>query len=365
MNLLILFLGSAPGWLRLAEGRVVARGSDPEAIPPADEEAEPERIVLVVPGSEVAIHWAELPADLAPAQARAAARIMAAEVSAEPTGTLHVATGPAAEGEEERCMALVAAERMRGWLSRAQAVGCDPDSVVPEPLLLLPPDGGVRLFKRAGLDNVRGHRRAFAAEPEIAALLLGDEPVETVESEAFERDLAAALDALPVDLRQGDFAKRRRWTIDWPLVRRLAMLAGAILLATLLVQLVLITRYTFAAEAVEHETAELARDVIPGNVEIVDPAAQLREQMVTMGGGPGYGAIAGAVFTAVRETAGAELRSMIWTEEGALQIGVAAPGPAELAAFQQRMADAGLVVEAGAQTSAAGQQVGEYVVRAP
>lgn len=364
MNRLLVFLGEAPGWLRLAEGRIVARGDAPESIPPGDED-DPERVVLVVPGSEVAVHWVELPPDLAPAQARGAARLLASEVSAQPLDAVHVALGPLLEGETERCMALVAEERMRHWLEEAQAIGCDPDAVVPEPLLVLPPEAGVRVFKRAGLDNVRGIRRAFAAEPEIAALLVGEEPIETCDAEAFEAGIPAALAALPVDLRQGAFAKRRRWTIDWANIRRLAALAAGILLVTLLIQLVMIAHYSFAAAAVEHETRELAREVLPGDAEIADPAAQLDERFRTMGGGPGYGAIAGAVFTAVRDTGGAELQSLVYRADGSLAISVATPGDAELAAFQQRLSGAGLAVEPGAVRDAGGRRIGDFTVRAP
>ena len=65
---LLLFMadGVAPprGWLRLREGAVVARAGA-GAIPSPAGDVENERIVLVVPGEDVVIHWIELPA-LAP-----------------------------------------------------------------------------------------------------------------------------------------------------------------------------------------------------------------------------------------------------------------------------------------------------------
>jgi general secretion pathway protein L len=90
----------------------------------------------VVPGEAVTLHWLEVPAGLAPAQAVAAARLMASEMSTQPLVDMHVAVGREAEGETARAVALVPAITMAGWIGRLQAQGLDPDLVLPEPLLL-------------------------------------------------------------------------------------------------------------------------------------------------------------------------------------------------------------------------------------
>lgn len=362
---LLIFLGVEPGWMRIADGRTVVRQSGFDTLPePDDGGDEPETVTLVVPGSDVALHWAEIPATLAPAQARAAARIMADEVSAEPFETQHIATGPA-DDDGERCLAIVSRARMGDWLAEAEALGVDPDVVIPEPLLIAPPETGVRTVRQAGMDIVRGPKRAFAAEPDIAALLIGEEPVEPIAPEDLERDFGAVLADPPLNLRQGDYAKRRRWTIDASYVRRVALLAATILLVTLLIQLTMIARYSFAADALEREVAERARDAIPGNVEIIDADAQLRGRLSELGGGPGYGELANAAFAAIRDTAGVELQSIIYADDNSLQLTAAAPGQAELTALQQRMAAAGLIVTPGGVRDGGGRQIADYVVRAP
>lgn len=363
-RLLLIFAGEEAGWLRLADGAVIARGAEIAAIPPLEEEGAPERVVLVVPGADVAVHWAEIPPHLSSAQAIGAARIMASEVSAQPLGEMHVAIGPPVEDEEERGIALVNAALIADWLARAQALGFDPDHVVPEPLLLLPPEEGVALFQRAGLDNIRSHRRAFAAESALTALLIGDQAVETVDAERFERDLPLALATLAVDLRQGAFAKRRRWQVDWLLVRRLATLGVAILVVTLLIQLTMLTRYSFAADALELRLANRARDVL--RVEaITDAPAQLRDAVAAAGGGPSYSALAGPVFTAVRETGESEVQSLIYGADGSLRIAVSVPGQAELDALLQRLEGAGLAVAIGPVRDGGGRRIGEFTVSAP
>jgi general secretion pathway protein L len=361
---LLLFLGEEPGWMRVVDGRSVARKSGFDVLAFDPEADEPETVILVVPGSDVALHWAEIPAGLAPVQAMAAARIMASEVSAGLPEASHIAIGRADENGQ-RCLGIVARAKMNAWLAEAAALGIDPDGIIPEPLLLVPPETGVRVFRRAGLDNVRGRNRAFAAEPEIAALLLGDEANEALSVEDFERDIGSVLADAPLNLRQGDYAKRRQWKLDKTYIRRVALLAAAILLVTLLIQLTMIARYSFAADALEREAVDRARDAIPGAVEIANPEAQLRARLAELGGGPGYGEQAGAVFTAIRDTAGVELQAMSYDANNSLQLTAAAPGQAELDALQQRMMAAGLIVMPGTVRDAGGLQIGEFTVSAP
>ncbi|TVV74233.1 type II secretion system protein GspL [Sphingomonas solaris] len=360
---LLLFMadGVAPprGWLRLREGAVVARAGA-GAIPSPAGDVENERIVLVVPGEDVVIHWIELPA-LAPAQAAAAARLMAGEVSAMPPERLHVALG-AATGPS-RAMALVSVERMAAWLVQAQALGLDPDRIVPEPLLLLPPEAGVVRWTRDGLHLLRGDTVALAAEPDLAALLVTEPPV-PVDDATVEADLATALGRLPLDLRQGPFARRRRWRTDWALVRRLAALGGLMLLAVLAVQLVLILKYSLAADRLERELATVARAALPRVATITDPPQQLAGRLAELrGSGAGFSASAAVVFAAVRDTANVELAALSFDDQGVLRATATAANPADIAALARRIEAGGFAVESGDVRPGGGRQIAELTVR--
>ncbi len=83
------------GWLQLADGQVVARGAGLEGLPPLADALTGAalRAAAIVPGEAVALHWLEVPAELAPAQAIAAARLVAAEVSLQPVADMHGAIG--------------------------------------------------------------------------------------------------------------------------------------------------------------------------------------------------------------------------------------------------------------------------------
>lgn len=367
---LLLFLGRDGGferWLRLDGNAVAGRGDALENLPPlaSPDTGKPVAVAAIVPGDAVTVHWLELPGGLTELQAAAAARLLAAELSAQPTGELHVAVGPDRGDSGLRCVALVSAERMAEWVGRCQAVGCDPDIVLPEPLLLLPEEGKLVRHDRDGATLYRGTTEAFAAEPELAELAFADAEIEPVAADRFEAALAEAIDQRPVNLRQGAFAKRRRWKIDWKLVRRLSLLAASILLVSLAIQLALITRYTFAADRLEAETEQVAAAALPGSGRASDPSGQLARRFADIpGGAAGYSSLASAVFAAVRDTANAEVGTLSF-DRGALRLTVTADGPATIAAFQQRIESAGLAVEAGPSRSTDGRQTSELTVRQP
>lgn len=392
---LLLFIGDddAPaGWLRLVDGVVVARGTSFPVAPapgsrlrrargqapsgahvsinqtPAFVEREigpslrwgDEVVVLIVPGVDVLLHWVDLPS-LAPAQALAAARLLAADVSATPVDRLHVVLGGASAGSA-RCMAVADAEVVARWIGAAQALGLDPDHILPEPLLILPPEEGARRWEKGGLHLVRGGRIALAAEPALAALAV-EGVAEAIDGDDVERGLGEALAAMPVDLRQGSFTKRRRWRVDGALVRRLAMIAGGILVATLLIQAVLILRYNLDAERLDREAEAVALRALPRGGHLANPSAQLAERLAELrGGGLGFSATAGLFIGAVRDTPNIEVGSLAFDRAGSLRATVLASNAADLGALERRIEGRGLAVDSGEVRSGGGRQIMEMVV---
>ena len=365
---LLIFLGREQeigGWLRLADGAVAARGAAIEEAPAISTDGETLPVVAVVPGDAVTLHWLEVPAGLAPAQAVAAARLIAAEASAQPLADMHVAVGAEAQQEPLRPVALVPALTMAGWLGRLQAAGLDPDLMLPEPLLLQPPEEGIARYGGAAVPLYRGTTDAFAMEPELAALVLNGASLVEVDDAAFEAGLASAVAAPAVNLRQGPFAKRRRWRIDWKLARRLALLAAAILIVTLAIQIASILRYTFAADALEAETRAIAERALPGAPSSASASALLEQRLAELrGGGVGYGRISSALFGAVRATPNAELSSLLFDRDGTLRATVQADTPATIEALARRIEETGFTVEASPARPAGGRQAVDLTVRA-
>ena len=358
---LLIFLGREAGfegWLRLEDGAVAARG---QGLPHA---TEGDRVAAVVPGDAVTLHWLDLPAGLTQPQAVAAARLSAAEHSAQPPAELHVAVGPARGEEGLRCVGLVTASAMEEWMARLAEDGVDPDLVVPETLLLpAAPDGFAR-YERGSMSLCRGATEAFAAEPELADLVLAGRPVSLLDGADFEAGLGDAVADPALDLRQGPFARRRSWQVDRPLVRRLALLGLLILLVTLLIQVAAILRYTYAADALEAETRAVAAAALPRATGIGDASAELDARLSELrGGGIGFTAIAAPVFAAVRDTANAEMAALNFVPDGSLRVTVQADTPATIAAVVARIEAAGFPVDGGVLRSGGGRQISDLVVR--
>src|SRR4051812_13613605 len=289
---------------------------------------------LAVPGTEVAIHWLDLAGDLTLAQAAAAARLILADARAEPLDRMHVVAGRTEDGLTPAV--LVPLAQMAAWL----ADGFDPDLIVPEPFLLAPPTQGL---VRRGLDH-RGRAAAFSAEPELAALLVGDAQIVEMGDSEFEAGLAASLAEPAINLRQGPFAKRRRWRVETGRLRRVAILGLMLGLISLIVQLATIMRYSFAADRLEAELAGVGPRPFAQNP-------------------PGFRALAALLFAAVRATPDLQLTRLDYRSDGSLAATVQVDNAATLAAFRTRIEGSGLAVEGGNLTSSGGQPSAELLLR--
>ena len=276
--------GRLDRWLLLDGRKVIHRGDTEAGLQGSA------RTVLAVPGDQVALHWLDLDEGLAPAQAAAAARLMLADASADPLSAMHVAVGRAEAGRTPA--ALVPNARMSEWMAAAAAAGLDPEAIVPAPLLLAPPAAGFLRRDRGDSADYRGRGAAFSLEPELAEAVVAGAPVEAVDEAGFEAGLAPLAAAPALNLRQGAFARRRSWQVARGRARRIVLLAVALALLSLVVQVATILSYTFAADRAQAEADALASRSGPAR-----------------GAGPGFAALASVLFEAVRATPNAELTS--------------------------------------------------------
>lgn len=350
-------------WLRVANGGVAARG---DGVPVLGEH---DRVVAVAPAVDVALHWAILP-DRSEAQALAAARIMAAEVSLTPIDKLHIAIGDAqhvarADGQRAaRPVATVSAELMRGWMALLAEQGIDPEAVIPAPMLLAAPEYG---FVRADLGGevvVRGAEAGFADEPGLTDALTGGEAPLTLERDAIEAAVAGTVAAPSLDLRQGAFGHRKRPMVDWGQMRRVAWLLVAVLAVSLTIGIVRLVREEWGASLLEAQADTLARQGLRPGETINDASRQLDERLHELRGpGLGFTRTAGAVFAAVRAVPDSEVTAMIFDGKGGLRVSVVTQGEGAANDLRRQIIGMGFdVQQVGNFTASGGRISGDLMV---
>ncbi len=352
---LLVFPGGA--WLRLDGGTVAARGDRLTGVPAeaADE------VIAIAAGAAVALHWLPLP-PLAPAQATAAARMVAADLAAAPLDSLHIALGPA-DPDGVRLLAIADRAAVARWLGDLAAAGIDPDRLVPAPMLLpgTDDDTGACRFEAGDEWLVRGHRLAFAAEPELAALILGDRSCTRLAPGDFEAGLATALAAAPIDLRQGDFARPRRWRLDRRRIGRVAALAAALGTCLIAADIAALLRDDFAATRAEMQLADAARAALPRGTIVVDPRGQVAARLAALGGDGGFIGLALPLLQALETRPGAELAALRFAPDSGLVADVTGSGE-DRAALAAAVTAAGLTARPGPDRDDAGRRHGDLVV---
>ncbi len=361
----LIFAGDSADtpWLRLEAGRVAGEGRSLDSLPPADPTL-PGEIIAVVPGDVVVLHWVELP-PLAPAQAAAAARMLAADVATTPLDATHVALGKrGADGMAP--LALVERQRMQDWLAALAMAGIDPDRIVPAPLLLPLPltEAGVTVAEAAGLWLVRGPHLAFAAEPGLAEILIGAEPVHRLGDDAWRTSLPMTLAALPIDLRQGEFTRIRRRPIDPRQLRRIALLALGLLVLLLGTQLAGLLRQTLAADHAEMQLSDAARAALPRGTIVTDPHGQVTARLAELGGdGPAFASLTAPLLAAIEGHPKIMLDGITYAPPTGLVATLAGASPPDLDAIIAALQAAGLNAATSNPRDNGGRQLVDVTVR--
>jgi general secretion pathway protein L len=342
-------------WWRIRDDQVEREG---EGVPVREEEVP---VIAVAPADAVTLHWAELPAR-SPAQALAAARVVVSDATAEPAQELHVAVGGEKGGE--RAIAVVAPARMAAWLESLARAGIDPGAIVPAPLLLPVPEEGYVAADLPGQRVVRGRTSGWADEPLLTELITGGERPSPLARDAVRGAAVAAIAAPAIDLRQGAFARRRQRAVDWALLRRMAVLVGCILLATLAIDLVRILRYSFGADAIEAQADTVARQALPRGANAGDSARLLGERLTRLRGpGQGFTRTAAAIYAIVDAVPESEVTALQFEPNGSLRVSLSLAGEAQANTIKQRLAGAGFTVESSVFQQANNRLTGDMTVR--
>lgn len=348
----VQFADSDRHWLIVADNQIIARGTGdqvPEAL--ADD-----LLALVMPSDSVAIHRVELP-DLAPAQARAAARLQLAGQSLLAPDDIHLICG---DSDGEASLAVMISRALM-----AEAIErFDPDIILPSPLLLSAPLTGFVRADLPGESVIRGQSSGFRDDALLTPLIVGDAPVSSVERQELEASIISAVSRPHCNLREGEFVKRTQWRADPRWMKHMSFGAAALALMTISIPLIEIARLSLASSTLEQSTASLAQAAL-GETVASEVAAQALDAKLasSRGGGAGFLRTSSAALRAVESTANVEVMALAFDKNGALRVTLRAANAAEISTVHARMRAAGLDVRAGTINPSQGQPVTETEVR--
>lgn len=295
-------IAADPEWLRIdADGRVLERGHA-SSLPAGS------RGLLVVPGAAARTTWVEETAH-SPAQARAVAMAtLQGDAATASAADLHVAVAPDDDGW---MTVAVASAQMHEWLERAAGLGFGVDALMPDYLLL--PAGneagdGIQVLDLGDAWLVRGRRLAFGAEPELAALVVGDQPLQR--HGASQRDAMFARGALaaPIDLLQGSFALDTG-SSHRASPRRMLVLSAVLMLSPLLLLAAEALRYHWTASQALADAVKIARTMVP-NADAASPAAATGNVLARLRHGDIFNRQLGAVFAAASAVPGVQVEAL-------------------------------------------------------
>lgn len=347
MLLLFLHAGNTQDWWHIdASGRIMARGS---GTLPDDAGA----IIAAPPADAVALYKVALPA-LAPAQAQAAARHLAAERSAASIDSLHTAIS-AANKDGARWLAVTSLAAMTDWQSRlaAQAITAP---LVPLPLLL----PGSASFEIEGMQVVHSDALAFAAEPELAAALIPALPP-GLDDSALAKAVAAGTPLL--DLRQGRFARATVFRPAQGQLRRLVLLAASAAALWVAGDVASWWQLHRAASAAEAQNDQLAAKLLPPGTGLSAPRAQV-EALVARSRSGAASRMAAPLLESLAARPNISLAALT-LEAGRLIATLDAASPGDVAAIETALRAQGFAANAGLPRTVAGRAQVDLTVAQP
>ncbi|WP_187336339.1 type II secretion system protein GspL [Novosphingopyxis iocasae] len=356
-------------WWRLDDGIITQRGQNEDVRDAAGlPSATPgERIMAIAPTELTFVNWLAFP-DLKPRQAEGAARVEAARRGIGGADANHAATRALEDEDGTVLTATIAPAALSGGLAHLQAIGIDPDFVTPVGLLVQPGDEDDWLEAEIGGERfLRSSRQVLPAEDALVAAVAGDIRPVVLNDEEADAALEIAFSDPPLNLRQGRFAKRRRaqgmGKRQWQLI---AITLALAVLATLLIALVTLAKYSFGADQQDAAALAQARTIVPEANDLESAERALDALLIGRGGGASFGASAAALFQAVQSAPDVTIQRVAYGPDGTLSATLAAPQPDQLnQVLVPLQTSMGYVITQAPHQGAEGGTVIDITVRAP
>ena len=350
-----------PRWWPVAEGRIASRT---QGMVPA-EAMNGGPVMLVLPPDVAVLRRVELDPAMPPAQARAVAIRKALEAGISGPAEMHAAALEPAEGGMPGVwhIAAIARADLAFCLGWARDRGLDPEIVLPLGAILPEPGEGYVRADIGGIAVARGRDGAGHADALWMQAFLDGAPVATLPPEEAEAALVAALDRPPVNLRSGPFAIRRRGGVDAAWLRRVAMLAGLLLLVSLFITLALIARHAWSAARLDDRTVALAKPFAPTVGDAAGAAAEIDRLVAGKGGVHAFTGPLAGLMQAMRPVSGVSLATVSLNEDGLLHATLASARAEDINRVLLAVQEAGFRITATSSTDPGGRIIAEITVR--
>lgn len=354
-----------PEWMRVIDESVVQRGTGTDWLSACGLRELPSNSVsmLVAPAAATTLHWIEMP-DLPARQGRAAARLSALDTSIGLADTMAAATDEQNDPAKPHLVAVTARADLQHWLLWSQHHGIDPDVILPSALLLPDPADS---FARATVGDtrlLRGNGIIVAEEDPIASVLVADAVVQDVPDDAVTASMIDALERPAINLRQGDFTKRTRMTVDRGQVARIVMWSGFVALVSLLIALIAIIKLNADADRLDTESLAIARKVAPNAVDAIDAAQQVDQQLIKRGTGAyGFTGPTAGLYAAMRGTSSVGLTLLDRGQDGTLKATLAAPKADDINVVLLALQASGFTITATSSQDPSGRVLANITVQ--
>lgn len=302
---------------RIIEGHWQDCGVLSDFIPDAADE---KSMVLVSPADARCI-WSSLP-DLEPRQAEGVAKLRATEQS---LGLVHAAARVVTD--DVVVTATIAQAVMQSGLDRLALCGLNPDIVMPIGLAIEAYPEHITKVEFDGLTVLRGARFALPDEAVFRDLLVGDSKVDELDADQVCHMLLAASEHPLLNLREGLFAKRERTVWATADQRKwILWLAGALVVATILLGIATLAKYNSATSAENDRALAAAQKIDPSIQDITQAETQLDRALQQKGLANGrFAPLSAGLWRAVQAIPNVSARELRYGNDGILTVVLAAP----------------------------------------
>jgi general secretion pathway protein L len=359
-------------WWRIIDGQVTQRGTDLAWLHPS---AQPQlavdtRVVGIAPAADTVVHRAQFDG-LSPRQAAVAAKLLAAENSILPVSDLHVSIATRPNGSQSQVIVAVGDAAMRNWLDWGARHGLAFDSIVPAALLVPARNGagtatGTLIRGRIADELiVRGQDMAFVADDVLVDHIAGTEGVVVdATPEQIEAMMIAACDDPLVELRSGAYAVKPPSWFDGLLLRRAAMLTGAILIVSMGIAIARLAVTYADISRLDSAAAAAAARVLDPDPPVEQAVAQLDARLTALGGGASrFSAPLATLVASMEPQTSVAIDLLSARSDGLLSVTLGAPRVEDINPVLLALQAKGYVITAQPRSGTDGRALADITIR--